>query len=333
MIVSRAPTRISLAGGGSDLPSFYREHGGYWLSAAVDKYIVVTANRQFHPTYRIKGYTTEEADCVDDVDHNLYREALKMYDVKPGVELVSVSDVPSGSGLGSSGAFLASLLNTLSCWNSGGNGRVGLAEDACRVEIERLGEHVGKQDQYISVYGGITEFTVDRNGMVNVHPLHLSDFVVDDLQRNLYLFYSGGSRDASSILAEQDRKTRENDESVVDTLQWYMEQARHLKTQLEQGNADALGRLMHRYWQRKKRYSDRISSSFIDQCYEMALKCGCLGGKCMGAGGGGFLLFYHNGPSKERWGFVDEMEDLGLRHVPFGFDFEGVKTLYNGGNK
>lgn len=331
MIISRAPVRITLGGGGTDLPSYYSKYGGFLIAGGINKYVLVSANRQFFNTYRLKHKGLEEVKKIEDIKHNLFREAIKLLKIKPGIELTSLSDVPSKSGLGSSGVFLVALLNTLHVYKGEYKSKIDLAEEACKIEMDILNEHIGKQDQYMGVFGNITALTFNKNGKVKVEPLRLNEYTYDELENNLILFYTGVKRPASKILKTQDNKTKEKDENTVHILHEIKKIGLETRKALEKGKTDKLGEYLDMHWKKKKELSEAISNSVINKWYDKAIENGALGGKITGAGGGGFLLFYHNGTNKQKIRFINSLEKEGLKRMSYRFDREGTKVLLNTG--
>lgn len=326
MILSRAPTRITLGGGGTDLQSYYSKHGGFLIAAGIDKYCTILANKRFYDTLRLSYSQTEIIDTVDAIEHRIFRAALKFTGVTQGIELHSAADVPSNCGLGSSSAFTVALLNALHSYKREFMSQAKLAEEACHIEIDVLGEPIGKQDQYMAAYGGLTCLTFEKNGDVEVQPLQVSAALADELENNLSLFFTGMERSASDILADQDHRSEVDDPAMIENLHKVKEIALETKRCLENGDLDTLGELFDVHWQNKKARSPNMSDPFIDECYDLALKSGALGGKLVGAGGGGFLMFYStNGKRK----LVEEMQRIGLRWEPFHFDVEGARILVN----
>ncbi len=324
MIIVRSPLRISLGGGGTDLPSYYSKHGGFSLAAAIDKYVYVTLHRTFVPDLIVKYSKLERVLTVDEIEHPIIREALKLLKIDvSSLELTSMADIPAGTGLGSSGSFTTSLLRVLHAYNKTSIEPRDLAEQACRIELDILKEPIGKQDQYISAVGGITCFEFSQNGTVKVWPLKISEETLYNLEDNLLLFFTGYSRSASSVLKEQDGKSKDNDRSMLENLNFIKKIGYESKDALESGNLDEFGKLMDVHWEQKKRRSNSISNSKINEWYDLAMKNGASGGKLIGAGGGGFLMFYASDKGKLR----HEMRKAGLVEVRFKFDFEGTKVV------
>lgn len=324
MIISRAPLRISLGGGGTDLPSYYREHGGFVLSAAIDKYVYITLHETFQREYLIKYSSTEVVQTIDQIKHPIIREALRLVPVEaPHLEIVSMSDIPAGTGLGSSGSFTVALLRALHTMNKEFVPRQILAEQACHIEIDKLGEPVGKQDQYIASFGGITAFDFGQDGSVKVNPFAISTETLYNLEDNLLLFFTGFTRSASAILAEQDQRTRGGDTGMIEHLHQIKQFGYESKSALEAGDLRTFAEIMHEHWQRKKYRSKSMTNSSIDEYYELARRHGALGGKLIGAGGGGFLMLY----SEDKTRLRHALREAGLREVRMKFDFEGATLM------
>lgn len=324
MIISRSPLRISLGGGGTDLPSYYRNHEGFLLAAAIDKYVFVTINRPFKKGIFLKYSKFEETLSAETVEHPIIREAMTIVGLDaPKIEISAIADIPAGTGLGSSGSFTTALLKALYAYNHKTIHSNELAELACHIEIDRLGEPIGKQDQYIAAYGGISCFTFSRDDSVTVSPLKLSRDCMFDLEENLLLFFTGFSREAGSILKDQDTRTNHNDGQMLNNLHYVKEIGYRSRDALESSNAILFGELMHEHWEHKKRRSGGMSNSQIDEWYELGISSGAVGGKLVGAGGGGFLMFY----AKDRNKLRHAMARAGLEEVRFRFDFEGTKVV------
>jgi D-glycero-alpha-D-manno-heptose-7-phosphate kinase len=323
MIIARSPLRISLGGGGTDLPSYYREHGGFLIAAAIDKYVYVTAMRPFTPGIYLKYSELERVDSPSQVRHPIIREALEMLDFKkPQIEITTLADIPSGTGLGSSGSFTTALLRALCAFKRRLVHPQELAEMACHLEIERLGEPIGKQDQYIAAYGGITCFDFNPDNSVGAKPLNIDTDTLHSLEDNLLLFFTGFSRSASSILADQKSRTRKNDAAMLNNLHYVKELGLRSRDALEAGDPTLFGELMHEHWEHKKKRSGQMSNRQIDEWYLLARQNGAVGGKLVGAGGGGFLMFY----TEDRERLKESMTAVGLEEVRFRFDFEGTSV-------
>src|SRR5580692_9434603 len=324
MIITRSPLRVSLGGGGTDLASYYTEHGGFLVAAAIDKYIYITKHTTFQKEIIVKYSKLERVPSVDQIEHPIFREALKMTGVTdPHIELTSMADIPGGTGLGSSGSFTTALLRALHAYKKNLVSPAELAEQACDIEINRLGEPIGKQDQYIAAIGGITAFTFHKDGRVEYRPVKLAEETLYNLEDNLLLFFTGYSRSASSILKDQNDRSKKNDSSMLDNLHFTKELGYKSQECLEGGNLEEFARLMDVHWQRKKARSAGMSNPHINDWYDHAMASGALGGKLIGAGGGGFLMFYAGDKAKLR----HAMREKGLQEVRFRFDFEGTKVI------
>ena len=324
MIISRSPLRISLGGGGTDLPSYYEKNEGFVLAAAIDKYVYVSANRPFEEGIKLKYSIIENQRNIASVQHPIIREVLSYFELEtPQIELGIMADIPAGTGLGSSGSFTVSLIQALSVHYRKNLTTVEIAELACRIEIETLGEPIGKQDQYIAATGGIMEFVFKRDGEVKATPLGLSFDTLHDLEDNLLLFFTGLSRSASTILADQDQKSKLDDASMIDGLHYIKDLGHRSKEALLSEDTVSFGKLMNEHWERKKLRSNGITNDSINRAYARALENGAIGGKLVGAGGGGFLMFY----ASERKKLRKEMRELGMQEVRFRFDFEGTKVI------
>ncbi len=324
MIITRSPLRVSLGGGGTDLPSYYREHGGFLVAAAIDKYVYITQHRTFQQEIIIKYSKLERVASVDEIEHPIVREALKMTGVTdPHLELTSMADIPGGTGLGSSGSFTTGLLKALHAYRKHPISAADLAEQACEIELNKLGEPIGKQDQYIAAVGGITAFTFHPDGRVEYRPCKISEETLFNLEDNLLLFFTGYSRSASKILKDQNDRSQKQDQTMLDNLHFTKELGYKSLAALEGGQLEEFGRLMDVHWQRKKARSAGMSNDKINEWYEHAMASGALGGKVIGAGGGGFLMFYAGDKQRLR----HAMRERGLQEVRFRFDFEGTKIL------
>ncbi len=326
MIITRSPLRITLGGGGTDLPSYYRQHGGFLIAAAIDKYVYVTVMRPFVEGIFLKYSKLEHVDKTDDVEHPIIREAIRTLGfTTPQVEITTLADIPAGTGLGSSGSFSTALLKALHAHRRRLLHPNELAELACEIEINRLGEPIGKQDQYISAYGGVTCFTFNPDEGVDARPLKLSMDSLFALEDNLLLFFTGFSRSAGAILADQKARTEGADETMLANLHYVKALGLRSRDALEKGETDTFGELMHEHWEHKRRRSGGMSNAHIDEWYELGRRNGAIGGKLVGAGGGGFLMFY----SEDHRRLRAVMAKAGLEEVRFHFDFEGTKVLFS----
>jgi D-glycero-alpha-D-manno-heptose-7-phosphate kinase len=332
MYITRSPCRIPLGGGGTDLPSYYEKYEGFLISGAINKYCIVAANKLFTGQIKLSYAERETVNTVDDIKHNLFREALKQMNILSGIEIHSIADVPSGTGLGSSGAFLVALLNTLYLYKYGKPAsKRQLAEMACHIEIEVLKEHEGKQDKYATAFGAINAYTFRKGGFVDVRPLTNEDLLYRELEQKLFLFFTGQMRQgtASSALKDLDENLKKDNMDKTQSLHKIKEIGLKTKDAFEHLELDKFGYLLDEHWKIKKHYSPHSTSPQIDDWYDLAIDNGALGGKIMGSGGGGgFFMFYHPCETPtEQWHFVDAMTKKGLINIPFAFDQEGVSTL------
>ena len=324
MIITRSPMRISLGGGGTDLPSYYRKHTGFLIASAINKYVYITIHDTFVQELIIKYSKLEKANSVDEVEHPIIRECLKELNMAGNyIEITSLADIPSGTGLGSSGSFTTALLKALYTHNNQIISTRFLAEQACKIELDRLKEPIGKQDQYIAAFGGITAFEFLPDDKVEINPVRLGKEVLYNLEDNLVLFFTGYSRSASSILKEQDEKSKVDDEEITNNLHFVKELGKQSLIALESGNLRKFGELMDVHWQNKKKRSGSMSNGKIDEWYSLAMKNGAVGGKLIGAGGGGFLMFY----TEDKMRLRHALMNAGLEEVRFKFDFEGTKVI------
>lgn len=324
MIITRSPLRITLGGGGTDLPSYYRKFGGFLISAAIDKYVYVTVIRPFTPGIFLKYSKLEHVDKVKDVRHPIIREAIRILGFKtPQLEITTLADIPAGTGLGSSGSFTTALLKALYAHRRRLLHPSELAQLACDIEINRLGEPVGKQDQYIAAFGGLTCFEFHPDEMVEATPVKIGVDTLFDLEDNLLLFFTGFERSASRILKDQDVRSLQADPDMLANLHYVKELGLRSRQTLEAGHTRQLGEIMHEHWLHKKKRSIEISNPRIDEWYELGRGNGAIGGKLVGAGGGGFLLFFADDRKRLR----QAMAKAGLEEVRFRFDFEGTKVL------
>jgi D-glycero-alpha-D-manno-heptose-7-phosphate kinase len=316
-----------LGGGGTDLPSYYRQYGGFFVSAAIDKYVYVTANKRFYDDIRLAYSETEIVPNVDSIRHRIFREALRLVGIRQGIELTSVADVPANSGLGSSSTFTVALLNALHAYKREFVSSQTLAEEACDLEMNRLGEPVGKQDQYIAAYGNVTAFTIEKDGTVHVQPVPVRDEVLDELQNNLVIVYSGIERPAKVVLSEQGERVAKTDTATTEGMHRIKELGKDVYKLLVDGETDKYGELLHEHWMRKRQLASKMTDDRIDEHYEAARNAGALGGKLMGAGGGGFFMFYVR-PAEKR-AVYEAMKRRGLRPLRFRFDLDGARIVAN----
>lgn len=324
MIIARSPLRISLGGGGTDLPSYYTEREGFLISAAIDKYVYITLHETFEAGYFLKYSKFERVNELDEIQHPIIREALKMLDWKdPHIEICSMADIPAGTGLGSSSSFTTALLRALHTMQGNIVSTRTLAEEACEIEMNRLHEPIGKQDQYIASYGGITCMNFHKDGYVWVDPLQISTETLYNLEDNLILFFTGFTHSAGNILKEQDEKSKSKNEDMLKNLDFVKDLGFQSKAAFEKGNLEEFADIMNVHWEYKKKRSGGMSNPQIDEWYDLALKNGALGGKMIGAGGGGFLMFY----AKDKMKLRKVMTQAGMSEVRFRFEMEGCKVL------
>jgi D-glycero-alpha-D-manno-heptose-7-phosphate kinase len=326
LIITRTPLRISIGGGGTDLPSYYERNGGMVISAAINKYVYIAVNRTFTDDYFIKYSELERATDVSEIRHPIVREALQMHSVGPSLELVSLADIPAGTGLGSSGTFTVGLLRALYALKREHVSAGALAEEACHIEIERLGRAVGKQDQYIAAFGGLTCFDFATDGRVHVSPLAISQQTLHDLEEHLLLFFTGYSRQAEALLEHQKTQSEKGDSSMIQNLDNVVRVGAEVKAALEAGDTGHFADLMHEHWEIKRARltaSSGNQDAEINRWYELGRASGARGGKLVGAGGGGFLLFYAEDPAKLR----EAMAAENLHEVRFAFDHDGSTVV------
>jgi D-glycero-alpha-D-manno-heptose-7-phosphate kinase len=323
MLITRTPLRISIGGGGTDLPSYYSRGGGFLVSAAIDKYVYIGINRTFTDDYFLKYSALERVKEVDEIDHSIIRSVLAVHDVGPALEIVSLADIPAGTGLGSSGSFTVGLLRALYAFKREHVTAGDLAESAADIEINMLGRAAGKQDHYIAAFGGITCFELEPDGTVHVSPLGISTKTLHDLEEHLLMFFTGYSREADTLLEDQRKRSEAGDEEMRANLEEVERLGRKIRDVLEAGQTKAFAALMHEHWLRKRERSSSMSNESINRWYDVGIENGALGGKLIGAGGGGFLLFY----AADREALREAMAAEGLVEVRFTFDFDGSTVV------
>jgi len=314
-----------MGGGGTDLPSYYKKFGGFLLAASINKFVHIILNKRFENSIRLSYSKTEIVDQIKDIEHKIFRESLRHTGIQKQIELISVADVPSNCGLGTSSTFTVALLSALFGYRNKRLKPVELAEFACKIEIDILKEPIGKQDQYAAVFGGFNAYTFHKNGKVSIEPMRMRRESMSKLQKNIFLFYLNKNRSASEILKEQNDKTKEDNRGVIERLHKIKDIGLYTKKILEKNKFDDFGDLLHEHWIIKKGISKKISDSNIDEAYDSARKSGALGGKVIGAGGGGFLLIYC---SKNKGRLLSEMKKHGLSAMNFEFEKEGVKNNF-----
>lgn len=333
MIIVRAPMRVSIGGGGTDLPSYYSKFGGEWTSAAIDKYVYITVHKRFDNTIRVCYSQTENVNQPDEIQHPIVREALKLLNIDGGIEIFSLADIPANTGLGSSGSFSVALLSALHTYlqdmkKESFLTKSEIAEQACHIAIDLLKEPSGKQDEYIAAHGGLTSFSVSPEGKVRVEPLYvnkISPEVMSELEHNLLMFYTGIRRESGQVLKNQAKATEQGEREMIENLHRVKEIGKKIKEALKKGDLTRFGELLDVHWQEKIKRKG-TSDPRINEWYRVAKEAGAIGGKLMGAGGGGFFLFYcENQKEKLR----KAMAAQGLKETAFRFDFEGVKVVAN----
>lgn len=326
MIICRTPVRISLGGGGTDLASYYSQFGGFLVAAAINKYIHICCSKRFSEQIRLSYSKTEIVNSISEIEHKIFKECLNFTKIDKQIEIVSMADIPANCGLGTSSSFTVSLLNALYTYKRMFISKYDLAEKACEIEIEKLKEPIGKQDQYISTFGGITAFTFNKDGSVIVEPIKMKEEDVEELNNNTLLFYTGVERSASGILRKQNEFSKRKVEDVLCRLHRIKEMGYESRAALESGNIDRFGEILHKHWLTKKGLNSDISLGLVDEAYEEARRLGALGGKLIGAGGGGFLMVYC---SKNRRNIIKALNGIGLKYMQYNFDFDGSKIISN----
>ena len=325
MIITRTPFRITLGGGGTDLPSYYEKYGGFIFSAGINKYMFVDVNRpSADDLIRIKYSKSETVERLADVQHTLAREVLKLTGIEKNIEISSVADIPAGTGLGSSSCYAVGLLHALHTLKREYVSLKDIAEEDFKIEAEILSRPIGKQDPYLAAFGGLTVLEIGKDGSVKVRKAGVSLETADELNRNMLVFFTGVTRSADEILGEQKKSVGEQKKEVVESMHYIKELGYEILEAVEEGNLDEVGHKFHAHWQHKKKISTKMSNPEFDKIYEIALKNGALGGKISGAGGGGFFTFYVPGDQRK---LREAMRQAGLREMRYRFDFEGSKVL------
>lgn len=325
MIVTRTPFRITLGGGGTDLPSYYSKYGGFIFSVGINKYIFIDVNRPAaDDLIRIKYSKLETVERVGEIQHDIAREALRFTGVEKNIEVGSVADVPFGTGLGSSSCYAVGVLHALHTLKREYVSLATLAEEDFKIEADILRRPIGKQDPYMAAFGGLTVLEIGKDGKVKMRKANVAMEVADELNRNLLVFFTGVTRSADDILSEQARGVKEERKEVVESMHYIKELGQEILEAVEAGNLDEVGRKFHAHWQHKKKISSKMSNPEFDRIYDAALAHGALGGKISGAGGGGFFTFYVPGDQRK---FREAMTGFGLREMRYRFDFEGSKVL------
>lgn len=323
MLITRTPFRISIGGGGTDLPSYYQRFGGFVISAAIDKHVYIAVNKTFTQDYFLKYSTSERVPDIDSIQHPIFRELLRRHDIEPAIEIVSVADIPAGTGLGSSGSFTVGLVRALHALKREHVTAEEVAEEACHCEIELLRQPVGKQDQYIASYGGLTSFTFEPDGKVKAVRLGVTKDTLCLLEDHLLMFFTGYSRSSESMLKDQKKRTETNDDEMLQNLHFVKQLGLATKDALERGDVGEYARLMHEHWLHKRARTQGMSNQCIDHWYDVGRANGALGGKLIGAGGGGFLMFF----AEDRQALRNAMGREGLQEVRFKFDHDGSTVM------
>jgi len=327
MIITRTPFRVTLGGGGTDLPSYYSKYGGFIFSFTLDKYMYINVNRPAADNFiRLKYSISEKVNKVDDLNHDIARVCLQKLDITNNIEISSMADIPAGSGLGSSSSYTVGLLNALHVLKRDYSSLQDLAEEACEIEVDILKKPMGKQDQYLAAFGGFTVLKIARDGEVVVTRAKVRSSIIDDLKRNLLMFYTGQQRKTKEILGSQDKAIQESDKQVLESLHYIKESGYKILEIVESGNITELGFMFDEHWRYKKRLVKEITNPEFDRIYEIAKKNGAIGGKISGAGGGGFFTFYCEEKQNQ---LRSVMMENGLLELRYYFDFEGSKILAN----
>ena len=327
MIIVKAPVRISLGGGGTDLPFYSSKFGGSLISAAINKYIyIIIEKRDFYDEFCIRYSKTEMVKDIKKIKHTRIREALKYLDVKDPLEITTLADVPAGTGLGSSGSFLVALLKALHAYKGEDVSAKRLAEEAADIEMNILNEPIGKQDQYLAAFGGVLNLEIEKKGSVIVSTIDASYSTLEELENNLLLFSTGIKHSAVEVISDQ-KKNLESDEKKMEQMHMIKEIGSEIKSSLKKGDTLKVGKWLNVHWESKKKFSKKMTSKKINAFYELGIKNGALGGKLVGAGGGGFIMFYCE---KNKANLRKAMEKVGLKEMPFRFDKEGCKIIYQG---
>jgi D-glycero-alpha-D-manno-heptose-7-phosphate kinase len=316
--------RITLGGGGTDLPSYYTLYGGKLIAGTIDKFVYVIANRRYSPDYHLSYMQTEIAQAVDEIRHTRLREVLRFLAVSPGIDVFSIADLPAQSGLGSSGAFTVAALQSLHTYQRSSRTPEQLAQEACHIEMEVLKEPCGKQDQYAAAIGGINVLEIDTDGAVRHRPVDLTPAARLVLEANTLLFYTRIRRQAADVLKPQQDKIASREDDATARMHKIKELGETTLRGLESGNPDAFGETLHEHWMLKRGIHAAMSTSFVDEAYEEARKCGALGGKLVGAGGGGFLLVYCPGSQRK---VIERLEGMGMSLLPFSFSDSGITMM------
>ena len=325
MIITRTPFRVTLGGGGTDLPSYYEKYGGFIFSAGIDKYMFVDVNRPVvDDLIRLKYSKSETVERLDEIQHEIARETLRMMGIEKEIEISSIADISAGTGLGSSSCYAVGLLHALHVLKRDYVSLKDLAEEDFKIEAEILKRPIGKQDPYLAAFGGLTVMEIEKDGKVKVRKASVTPGVADDLNSNLLIFFTGTTRSADTILSEQASAIKEEKKDVTESMHYIKELGLEILEAVESGNITEVGRLFDAHWAHKKKISGKMTNEKFDKIYEVAKENGALGGKISGAGGGGFFTFYIENNKNN---FRKIMEGMGLREMRYRFDFEGSKVL------
>jgi len=328
MIITRTPFRITFGGGGTDLPSFYKKYGGFIFSATINKYMFISVNRPIIDNLvRVKYSESEIEKSIHEINHDIARECCKLMGIEDAIEIISMADIPAGTGLGSSSSYTVGLLNALHTLKRDYVSLKELVEEACRIEIDIIGKPIGKQDQYISAFGGITVLDIDKKGEVEVRKANVKPETIENMESNILIFYEGSARNSDVILKEQSDKAKKNEKNTINNMQFIKEIGYSILNAIEKGKLYEFAELMHEHWKIKKKISQKMTTPRVDSLYEIARENGAVGGKIMGAGGGGFFMFYCENNYRQK--LRTAMEANGLRELKYHFDFEGTKVLVN----
>lgn len=328
MIVVRTPFRIPIGGGGTDLPAYYTKYGAYLVTGAINKYMYININVAASvKKIKINYSEVEIVDDVKEIKHDIVRETLSHLNFNSKIEISSMADASAGTGLGSSSAYTVGLLNGMNALLHRHLSKLELAEEACEIEINKLSKPIGKQDQYASALGGIFSMRISKEGKVDVKQLCINKDILKDLEYRLLMFYTNIQRDANEILGEQTMKAKNDEEAIIESMHLIKDIGQKIELSLQEGDLDTYGTLIHEHWLAKKKISNKMSSTMIDSWYDLAMKNGALGGKIMGAGGGGFFLFCVR--NDQRRNLINTLENAGLNYMDMTFDFDGSKVLLN----
>jgi len=325
MIVTRTPFRITLGGGGTDLPSYYSKYGGFIFAAGIDKYVFINVNQPpVDDLIRVKYSVSETVERLDELKHDMAREILRFTGFEKTIEITSIGDLPAQTGLGSSSCYAVGVFHALHTLKREYVPLAQLAEEDFKIEAGILKRPIGKQDPYLAAFGGLTVLDIAKDGTVKVRKANVTPEVMDELNRNMLVFFTGKTRPADDILSEQSKNVKEEKKEVIESMHYIKQLGYEILEAVEAGNVDEVGQKFHAHWEHKKKISSKMSNPEFDKIYAKALACGALGGKISGAGGGGFFTFYVPGDQKR---VRAAMSELGLREMRYRFDLEGSKVL------